>query len=84
MAKLTKTEQRAFDALLAAPGRSLPIDLLIQRVYGAHIPASARAGMAAIMRMVVAKTEGGPLRVVRTSTLGRGSMAVYELQNVPE
>lgn len=80
MAKLTKTEQRAFDALKQASGQSLPIDLLVERVYGANPPASARASMTAIMRVLGAKTESGPDKVVRTSGLGRGAMAVYAIK----
>jgi hypothetical protein len=84
MAKLTKTEKRAYDALLREPGQSLPIDLLIERVYGDHRPASAKSGMAAIMRSVIAKTETWSVKVVRTSELGRGRTAVYALKKGQE
>jgi len=84
MSKLTKTEKRAYEALLREPGQTLPLDLLVERVYGDRTPASAGSGMTAIMRVVIAKTESMPERVVRTSKLGRGAKAVYAIQKAGE
>jgi hypothetical protein len=84
MSKLTKTEKRAYDALLREPGQTLPIDVLVERVYGDSPPASAGSGMTAIMRMLIVKSERQTLKVVRTSPLGRGSKAVYSLQKGDE
>ncbi len=80
MAKLTKTEQRAFDALNEAPGRTLGIDALAEAVYGERRrPAAPLAKVAQVMRLVILKTEKERPRAIRTSGLGRGVKAVYQI-----
>lgn len=80
MAKMTKTEQRAFNALNEAPGRTLGIEALAEAAYTSRaLPARPLHGMASIMRQVILKTEGSSPRVIRSSGLGRGQKAVYQI-----
>lgn len=80
MAKLTKTEQRAFDALNEAPGRTLGIEALAEAVYGSRArPAAPLAKMAQVMRLVILKTERERPRAIRTTGLGRGKKAEYQI-----
>lgn len=79
MAKLTKTEQRAYDALLAAPGRTLGIEALAEAVYGKSKPSSPLAGTAQVMRLVILKTSASSPKAIRSSGLGRGQKAIYQI-----
>lgn len=80
MAKLTKTEQRAYTALLEAPGRTLGIEELAEATYPRRaLPAKPLAGIAAILRQVIIKTEGQSPKVIRQTGLGRGQKAIYQI-----
>lgn len=79
MEKLTKAENRAYEAIMARPDKQIKMEDLINEVYPTYKPANPRQSVADAMRRLIAKAERAEVYIKRVSELGPGRMAVYQV-----
>lgn len=70
-------QERLLTQRLVELGREATLDDLASAIWPAKLAVDWRQELATKMRVLVAKTQLMPIKVVRTSGLGRGNKALY-------
>lgn len=84
MNKLSPGERILYEAMTKAPDRPWSVEDLASTVYKGNRPPSWRNSILVRMRWLSIKTDGMPLRVYRTTPIGRGKKAIYKIERQPD
>ena len=80
--KLSKREQRVYDAMVAKPEEDWSQEDLREVIFDREPPRHWRATVLRTMLLLCAKTQTMPVQIVKTTTDGRGVKARYAAEIV--